>query len=52
MNKTHIRLLLDKEGIKVSTTRIGGVAVSLGFGDNVDVSYSETEAKQIMGFFA
>jgi len=48
MNKTQIRLLLDKEGIKVSNTRIGEVAVSLGFGNNVDYTYSDLEAQQIL----
>lgn len=48
MHKTQIRLLLDKEGIKVSNTRIGEVAVSLGFGNNVDYTYSDFEAKQIL----
>lgn len=48
MNKSQIRLLLEKEGIKVSTTKIGEVAVSLGFGDNVDRRYSDVEAKQIL----
>ncbi len=48
MNKTHIRLLLDKEGIKVSTVRIGETAVSLGFGDNLERRYTDSEAKQIM----
>lgn len=48
MNKTQIRLMLDKEGIKVSNTRIGDVAVSLGFGNNVDYTYSNLETKQIL----
>lgn len=49
MNKSQIRLMLDKEGIKISNTRIGEVAVSLGFGDNVSYNYTDDEAKQIMG---
>lgn len=48
MNKTQLRLLLDKEGIKVSNTRIGEVALSLGFGNHIDYTYSDQESQQIL----
>ncbi len=51
MKKTQIRLMLDKEGIKISSTRIGEVATSLGFGNHVDYTYTDLEAKQILEVF-
>lgn len=48
MNKPQIRLMLEKEGIRTSNNRIGDVAVSLGFGDNISYTYSDEEARQIL----
>jgi hypothetical protein len=47
MNKSQIRLLLEKESIKVSTTRIGEVAVSLGV-ESAGDSYGEQDTKMIL----